>query len=93
MIGLMWYLMGMLTTGAAWGYVNLNRQYHLSVVANLSLAAVFGLFWISIGWSWASFAEGESRSGAMGLVCFGLPALILLSLTWRHFIIPYPKHS
>ncbi|MGF1757265.1 tetrachloroethene dehalogenase [Photobacterium sagamiensis] len=90
MIGLMWYLMGMLTTGAAWWYMNLNRQYRLSLVANLCLVAVFGFLWICIGWSWASFAEGEPRSGAMGLVCFGLPGLILMSVTWRRFITPYP---
>ena len=85
--------MGMLTMGAAWGYVNLNRQYRLSLIAKLSLAAVFGFFWISIGWSWASFAEGEPQSGAMGLVCFGLPGLILMSLTWTRLISPNPKQS
>ena len=46
MIGLMWYLMGMLTMGAVWGYVNLNRQYRLNLIAKLSLAAVFALFGI-----------------------------------------------
>ena len=90
MIGLMWYLMGMMTTGAAWWYLHIQRRYRLSLLANLSLVAVFGLLWICIGWSWASFAEGEPRSGAMGLLCFGLPGLMLLNLTWNRLISPNP---
>lgn len=88
MIGLMWYLMGMLTTGALWGYLHINKRYRLTWVSNLSLAAAFGILWICIGWSWASFAEDEAQSGAMGLVCFGLPAIILLNLTWKRLIAP-----
>lgn len=88
MIGLMWYLMGMMTTGAAWGYVHLSKRYQMNWITHLALAAAFGILWICIGWSWASFAEGEPQSGAMGLVCFGLPGIILLNLTWKRLILP-----
>lgn len=88
MIGLMWYLMGMLTTGAAWWYLSIRRRYQLSVFANLGLLAVFIILWICIGWSWASFAEGEPQSGAMGLVCFGLPGVILFNIVWKKLISP-----
>ena len=91
MIGLMWYLMGMATTAALWGYWQLQRNYNLGLMANLGLVGTFGLGWICVGWSWASFAEGEPQSGAMGLVCFGLPAVILGLLTWRHYIQPSTK--
>ncbi|MFC1503094.1 tetrachloroethene dehalogenase [Pseudomonadota bacterium] len=88
MIGLMWYLMGMATTAALWGYAHLRRNYQLDLKANLGLLSTFGLGWICIGWSWASFAEGEPQSGAMGMICFGLPALIMAVVTWRKFIQP-----
>ncbi|EGR7976689.1 tetrachloroethene dehalogenase [Vibrio vulnificus] len=88
MIALMWYLMGMLTTAALWGYLHVNKHYRLTWISNLALAAVFVILWICIGWSWASFAEGEPQSGAMGLVCFGLPGIILLNLTWKRLIAP-----
>lgn len=88
MIGLMWYLMGMLTTAALWGYLHVNKRYRLTWMSNLALAAVFVILWICIGWSWASFAEDEAQSGAMGLVCFGLPGIILLNLTWKRLIAP-----
>ncbi|PSW06554.1 tetrachloroethene dehalogenase [Photobacterium lipolyticum] len=91
MIGLMWYLMGMATTAALWGYVYLKRSYQLGLMANLGLLGAFGLGWICIGWSWASFAEGEPQSGAMGMLCFGLPTLILAAVTWRKLIQPAIK--
>lgn len=88
MIGLMWYLMGMATTAALWGYMHLKRNYSLDWKANLGLLTTFGFTWICIGWSWASFAEGEPQSGAMGLLNFGLPALIVAAYTWRKLINP-----
>lgn len=93
MIGLMWYLMGMMTVGAIWGYVEMSKDYRISKAANLGLVAVFGVLWICIGWSWASFAEGEPQSGAMGLVCFGLPGVILLNLVWKRLIVPAKKQA
>ncbi|MEH6534121.1 MAG: tetrachloroethene dehalogenase [Photobacterium frigidiphilum] len=91
MIGLMWYLMGMVTTAALWGYAYLRRNYLLDLKANLGLFSTFGLGWICVGWSWASFAEGEPQSGAMGMICFGLPAMIMAVVTWRKFIQPAIK--
>ena len=83
--------MGMATTATLWGYLHLRRNYQLGLMANLGLLGTFGLGWICVGWSWASFAEGEPQSGAMGLLSFGLPALILAVFTWRKFIQPAIK--
>ncbi|WP_185817495.1 tetrachloroethene dehalogenase [Shewanella atlantica] len=91
MMGLMWYLMGMGTMAAIWAYVSLLGRYQLDWKANLGLFAAFGFAWICIGWSWGSFAEGEPQSGAMGLISFGLPALILLVMSWQKFILPNKK--
>ncbi|WP_417346844.1 tetrachloroethene dehalogenase [Ferrimonas sp.] len=88
MMGLMWYLMGMATTGAIWGYASLRRRYRLGSGANLALLGTFVLAWLCVGWSWGSFAEGEPQSGAMGLICFGLSTLVVAALSWRHLIQP-----
>ncbi|WP_090368071.1 tetrachloroethene dehalogenase [Ferrimonas sediminum] len=91
MMGLMWYLMGMATTGAIWGYLSLGRRYRLGAMANVALFGTFALAWLCVGWSWGSFAEGEPQSGAMGLICFGLSTMVLAVLTWRNFIRPFKK--
>lgn len=91
MMGLMWFLMGMGTTAALWAYLTIRGRYQLDWKANLGLFAAFGFAWICIGWSWGSFAEGEPQSGAMGLISFGLPALILLVMSWQKFILPNKK--
>ena len=91
MMALMWYLLGMLTTGGIWGYVKLREQYKVDWRANLGLAAAGGSLWFCIAWSWASFAEREPQSGAMGLIMFGLMGLIILAVTWRQFIAPFNK--
>lgn len=83
MIGLMWYLMGMGTTAALWGYLTLRQAYKLDWLTHLGLLAAFGMTWICVGWSWASFAEGEPQSGSMGLICFGIPALLVSLYVWR----------
>ncbi|USD39768.1 tetrachloroethene dehalogenase [Ferrimonas sp. SCSIO 43195] len=90
-MGLMWYLMGMATTGAVWGYVALNGRYRLNGKAHLGLASSFALAWLCVGWSWGSFAEGEPQSGAMGLICFGLPTLIVVAFSWRNYIRPWKR--
>ncbi|WP_246033194.1 tetrachloroethene dehalogenase [Shewanella canadensis] len=88
MMGLMWFLMGMGTTAALWAYLSLRGRYQLGWKANLGLFSAFGFAWICIGWSWGSFAEGEPQSGAMGLISFGLPALVLFVMSWQKFIQP-----
>ena len=71
-----------------WWYASISRQYQLNWVINGALLGIFVTLWICIGWSWASFAEGELQSGAMGLVCFGLPGVIALNLVWKRLIQP-----
>ena len=91
MIGLQWYLMGMLTILAWSGYQKLQARYRLGWKANLGLFASAATLWMCFGWSWASFAEGEAQSGAMGMLIFGLGGLLMFTATWRLFIAPARK--
>ncbi|WP_299792917.1 tetrachloroethene dehalogenase [uncultured Shewanella sp.] len=88
MMGLQWYLMGALTIFAWNGYLWLGRHYRLDWKASLGLFISACTLLVCFGWSWASFAEGEARSGAMGLLIFGLGGLLIFSGTWRAFIKP-----
>lgn len=83
MMALMWYLLGMLTTAALVGYRYLSKNYRLNLIAKLGiLTSALGM-WFCIAWSWASFAEREPQSGAMGLVMFGLISVVIFAITWR----------
>ncbi|WP_299796798.1 tetrachloroethene dehalogenase [uncultured Shewanella sp.] len=89
MIWLQWYLMGMMTLAAFIGYRELEKHFRLDWKANLGLLAAFCSYWLCFGWSWASFVEGETQSGAMGLIMFGLSGVIFTAITWRKFISPH----
>ncbi len=90
-MALQWYLLGVMTVAAGVGYRKLALSYHLGWQARGVLAVSALLLALCFGWSWASFAEGEAQSGAMGLVIFGLGGLLLLAAGWRRWIAPFPR--
>ena len=83
MMAIMWYLLGMLTTAALVGYRILSQHYRLNIIAKLGILVSAGSMWFCIAWSWASFAEREPQSGAMGLIMFGLISILIFTVTWR----------
>ncbi|WP_375752856.1 tetrachloroethene dehalogenase [Vibrio sp. HN007] len=83
MMEIMWYLLGMLTTAAIFGYRHLSKNYQLNLIAKLGILASAAGMWFCIAWSWASFVEREPQSGAMGLIMFGLISVVIFTLTWR----------
>jgi hypothetical protein len=46
------------------------------------------LILFGIGWAGASFMEGISQSGAMGLIFFCGPGVVMMILIWRFLIGP-----
>lgn len=88
MMEIMWYLLGMLTTAGIVGYMRLAKSYKLNIVAKLGVLASAASMWFCIAWSWASFAEREPQSGAMGLFMFGLMSLAIFAVVWRTQIAP-----
>jgi len=88
MMAVMWYLLGMLTVAAFVGYRKIASQYRLNLLATLGIAASAAGMWFCIAWSWASFAEREPQSGAMGLIMFGLISIAIFAVTWRTQIAP-----
>ena len=65
------------------GYINVH--YRCPWYGNILgvVAAVLTIF--TVGWYGSSMVEGESHAANMGLLLFGLPALLLIGLTWLCF--------
>ncbi|WP_375749439.1 tetrachloroethene dehalogenase [Vibrio sp. HN007] len=88
MMGLMWYLLGMFTVASFVGYRKISGLYRLNIIAILGLMTSAAGIWFCVAWSWASFAEREPQSGAMGLIMFGLTSVAIFAITWRTQIAP-----
>ncbi len=78
---LLFYVLGITTTLLVFGLIKLNNKYHFKwYVWGLSVTCVF-LMVFTIAWSVSSILEGESQAANMGLLMFGLPALIFSGIT------------
>jgi hypothetical protein len=83
MMGLIWYLIGLLAGGSVWLLWSLARRQQLSLLGLIGLAAGIGLVLFCVAWSMGSVLEGVPRAAAMGIVCFGLPGIVLLTAAGR----------
>jgi uncharacterized membrane protein len=83
MMGLVWYLIGLSAGGAVWLLSNLARRRQLSWLVLTGLATGIGLVLFCVAWSMGSAMEGVPRAAAMGIVCFGLPGIVLLAMAGR----------
>lgn len=82
-IEIMFYLLGILTALGVYIMIYYTKKYILkwfSWLLGVS-AIIFSLF--TIAWSWSSILEKEPQAAGMGLIVFGIPALILLFVTRR----------
>ena len=83
MMNITFYLVGLLAAGAAWWLIHLasTRKVDKWPLAGLALGFVLILF--CIAWSVGSVLEGVPRAAAMGVVFFGFPGVVLLTLIGR----------
>ena len=79
-VEMLFFSLGVLTTLGVGAVVYFNRIYKFKALTWTTILTGLFLFLFCIAWSWASFLEGEPRSSSMGLVVFGIPAIILLVL-------------
>ena len=82
-VEVMFFLLGFLTCLAMFGFVRMNQKYNMDWKSwTLAGVGVF-LFLFCLAWSISSVLEGEPRAASMGMVVFGIPALIFGVLTRR----------
>lgn len=80
---IMFYLLGILTAMGVFIMIYYAKKYILKWPSWLLgiLAVFFSLF--TIAWSWSSILEEEPQAAGLGLIVFGIPALILVFVTRR----------
>ena len=84
MMDLSWYLLGALSGVAIYGMYVLTEKFTLNWLSWSGLAAGVVLILFSIAWGVGAVLEGEPRAGSMGILLFGLPGLVLLTVTLTH---------
>lgn len=81
---LTWYLLGGISALlGVWVYKLVkSNQGGWKVLLPVITGGLLLLF--SIAWSVSSVFEGEQKSASMGILIFGVPALLLIVLGWRN---------
>jgi len=82
-IEVLFFMLGFLTCLSMFAFFHIKANYKTNwKIWSTASLGVF-LFIFCIAWSASSMLEGEPRAASMGMVVFGLPALILLGLSRR----------
>ena len=84
MMALTWYILGLLTTASVVFIVKLSKKYVLNWIAYSGYGMGIFLILFSIAWAVGAVLEGVPRAGSMGMLFFGLPGIISLTLTLRY---------
>jgi hypothetical protein len=83
MMMLTFYLVGLLAAASAWWLIRLAQRRQVKPLLLAGLATGIALILFCIAWGMGSVLEGVPRAAAMGVVFFGFPGLILLTLIGR----------
>jgi hypothetical protein len=83
MMGLTWYILGILTVGSGYFLYTYSKQnqLHWLHLTGLSVGIISILF--SIAWAVGSVLEGVPRAASMGLLLFGLGGIVIFTVTAR----------
>jgi hypothetical protein len=79
----LFYILGALTLALVFGLIYMHKIYNFKWYA--TLLAALGIFQtiFTIAWWISSIQEGEPQAGNMGLLTFGVPALLLFGFAQR----------
>ncbi len=80
---ILFFTLGILTTLLIAGLIRLNKVYRFNWLSWLLSGSGIFLILFAIAWSVSSVLEGEPRAASMGMVFFGIPALILILFARR----------
>ena len=91
MMALMWFSLGLLVGLSVLGYIELNRRLAVDFMGWAGLLLGEFLILFCLAWAGGSVAEGEPRSGAMGLILIGALGVLVWIWTWRFYLAKSPK--
>ncbi len=83
MMMITFYVVGLLAAGAAWWLIRLSQRHQIKGWQLAGLAAGIALILFCFAWAIGSVLEGVPRAAAMGVVFFGFPGIVLLTLIGR----------
>ncbi len=83
MMMITFYIVGLLAAASAWWLIRLAQRQQVKplLLAGMGMGIVLILF--CIAWGVGSVLEGVPRAASMGVVFFGFPGVILLTLAGR----------
>lgn len=82
-IELLFCFLGFISAVLVFVLFKLSTRYQFNWYTWMLLGTAMVLFIFTLAWSISSFLEGEVQAGNMGLLVFGVPTLILFSITKR----------
>ena len=83
MMMITFFIVGLLAAGAAWWLIRLAQRQQIKWWPLAGLALGIALILFCFAWSVGSVLEGVPRAAAMGVVFFGFPGVVLLTLIGR----------
>lgn len=83
MMMITFYIVGLLAAGSAWWLIHLSYRHQINWMPLAGLALGIGLILFCLAWGMGSVLEGVPRAAAMGVVFFGFPGVVLVSLIGR----------
>lgn len=83
MMMITFYIVGLLAAGSAWWLIRLAQQHQIKPVLLAGMAAGIAMILFCLAWGMGSVLEGVPRAAAMGVVFFGFPGVVLVSLIGR----------
>jgi len=84
MMMITFYLVGILGAAAVWWLISMSQRYRISWLYIAGLAIGICMILFCIAWSVGSVLEGVPRAAAMGVVFFGFPGMVLVTLLARY---------
>ena len=83
MMMITFYIVGLLAAASAWWLIRLAQRQRIKPLLLAGMGLGIALILFCIAWGMGSVLEGVPRAASMGVVFFGFPGVILLTLVGR----------
>ena len=82
-IEMLFFVLGALASLSGVGLLYLRREFGAGPRTLLLAGTGLFLMLFTLAWAVSSVLEGEHQAANMGLLFFGLPAVLLLGMAWK----------
>lgn len=82
-IEMLFFFLGVITTCGVFGLIHLKQKINAGLPGMALSLIGFMLLVFNIAWSMSSILEKEHQAANMGMIFFGLPAVLFIGLAWK----------